>query len=139
MSTGYGSDIWTMGAVCQGRYARGRQLLLQACYNRLSTPRGTVRGGEEEAVYGLDLSEYVGAMEPRIAAAAFPSLISGELCKDDRVRSVRTTVVVVDDGAGLYTLHTTIGIDAFDEALSGQLTLDVSQAGVVFVPGGSTA
>ena len=88
MSQGYGLDTWCMDRLQPGRYARGPSLVAQALYRRLITPRGTLRGGDDESAYGLDVSGYVGAVGYQSALQALPGLVRGELLKDDRVGEV---------------------------------------------------
>src|SRR5688572_11853882 len=103
----FGVDTWAMGTRRTGRLARGTDLLAQAIFRRLTTPRGTLRGSPEADIYGLDLSQYVGDVGTTIAVAALPSLISAELSKDDRIAAV-TATVAVDTTAGADELTVTI-------------------------------
>lgn len=57
-----------------------------------------LRGGEEEANYGIDLSELVGSVNPKTSAAALPGRITSELEKDERVLSVEADVLVTTEG-----------------------------------------
>lgn len=92
----YGSDVWCTESLVTGRLARGRAVVAQAMIRRLTTPRGTLAivGGDEEAVYGFDLSEYIGAVGTSTALQALPAIVRGELLKDDRVIDVDVTVTL---------------------------------------------
>jgi hypothetical protein len=57
-----------------------------------------LRGGEEEANYGLDLSELVGKLSPTAVAASLPARIRAELSKDERVDSVDVDVAIAIEG-----------------------------------------
>lgn len=111
-----------------GRYARGSMVVAQAIYRRLITPRGMLRGGEEERNGGLDLSEYVGAVGTVTALAALPNLVRGEIAKDDRVQPGGVTVqaTITTNAAGETTIVLDIGVKLEDERGSFSLTLGVS-------------
>jgi len=121
----FGVDTWAMGTLRTGRLASGVTLLAQACYRRLTTPRGTVRGGDGCDIYGLDLSEYVGHVGLTLAQASLPSQIRAELRKDDRIADVR--VAITRDGVALVI---TIDVTPVDETEDFTLTLNVSDVGV---------
>ena len=88
-----------------GRYVRGPELVAQACYRRLTTPRGTLRGGADEANYGLDLVGLVGTITTPAHVAALPGRIQNELRKDERVADVAADVVATQSGPGtVYTV-----------------------------------
>jgi hypothetical protein len=121
MATNFGRDISCTTGLRSGRYASGRRLVAEACYRRLSTPRGMLRGGDEEADYGIDLSEYLGASRPKAAAASLPAIIEAELRKDERVEQVDTTVTLTSNGVAselLLTVRVTTGEGPFDLQVS---------------------
>lgn len=125
MATGYGVDTWTTDSVFTGRLARGKTLVAQACYRRLTTPRGTLRGGPDEQNYGIDLSAIVGASNPARVAAMLPSMIRGELLKDDRVADVDTAVTYATATDGTATFEITISVATYDDGNDFELTLAV--------------
>jgi len=90
--TDYGRDVWCEATVLTGRYATGLQLIAQNVIHRLSTPRGMLRGGEDEANYGVDLPGMIGSIVTPGQAAALPGQIQSELLKDSRIESVESTV-----------------------------------------------
>lgn len=98
MATSYGRDVWCDDSLRTGRYATGVRLVAQNAYHRLTTPRGMLRGGEDEANYGLDLVGLVGTAESTGLAAALPGKIQNELLKDERIEEVRATVTRSQDG-----------------------------------------
>lgn len=93
MATTFGKDISCGASLKSGRFVSGVRLVAEAAYRRLTTPRGTLRGGEEEANYGFDLTEVIGAVTTRGAIAALSGRIRNELLKDERIDDVKVTIV----------------------------------------------
>lgn len=91
--TDLGRDTSCTTSLRTGRFSTGARLLAEADYRRLTTPRGTLRGGEEEKNYGLDLTEKIGSVATKSDAAALGGQIRSELMKDDRHDEVTVTVV----------------------------------------------
>ena len=88
-----------------GRYATALVAYGEALYRRLITPRGTLRGGEDEANYGIDLPGLIGTIGSATAAAALPGMIRSELAKDERTLDVDVTVQrTVNGPAVTYTI-----------------------------------
>ena len=133
MAEGYGIDIWCYDAVQPGRLARGRQVVVQALYRRLITPRGTLRGGPEEENYGIDLAEYCGAIGYANAVAAIPAVVRGELSKDDRVAEVSCTASRLDSTDGTVSIVLTVTVRLDDEADTFDFTLAVSDVTVTLL------
>ncbi len=98
MSVDYGRDISCTDSLKTGRFATGARIVAEAAYRRLVTPRGMLRGGEEEQNYGLDLTELCGTTNPRATAASLPGRIKAELQKDERVETVDVDVLVTTSG-----------------------------------------
>lgn len=99
MATDYGRDISCATSLRTGRTSTKARLVAEAAYRRLSTPRGMLRGGEDEAFYGLDLTELIGSVSTKADAAALPGRIRSELGKDERIESV--DVVVTETTVGV--------------------------------------
>jgi hypothetical protein len=135
MATGYGADTWCTDSLVVGRLARGRTLLAQALYRRLITPRGTLRGGEEERAYGFDVAGYVGAVGYDLAIAALPGLIRGELKKDNRVLDVAASITKQVDLDGSISLEIVINVVPVDESGDFDLTLNVTSVSAELVGG----
>jgi hypothetical protein len=57
-----------------------------------------LRGGEDEADYGLDLTALIGSVNTKSDIAALAGRISNELLKDERILSVDVTPVAITDG-----------------------------------------
>lgn len=125
--TGFGRDTSCLTELRPGRYAAGARLVAEAAYRRLTTPKGALLGGDDEANYGLDLLEVIGAMNPKAIAAALPAQIRHELLQDDRISSVDVVCNVVTSGP-----NTTIQIEISAETDVGpfDLTLAVSDVSV---------
>lgn len=138
MSQGYGVDMWCLGEIRSGRLARGKQVVVQALYNRTITPRGTLRGGEEESTYGLDLAGFVGAVGAVIAARALPLQLRTEWLKDDRVQdvSIAGSPVFNQDGSAEINLDCEVLLVGEDESFP--LTLNVSETTVTLLGGVQT-
>lgn len=132
MSVGYGQDTWCVDSLQPGRVARGATLVAQALYRRLITPRGTLRGGDEESAYGFDVSAYVGAVGYPTALQALPGLVRGELLKDDRITTNLDVVATLEagDGPGLQVIRLEITAELADESGDFSLTLDVTHLDV---------
>lgn len=96
----YGRDMSCTDSIKTGRFVTGVRLVAEAAYRRLTTSRGRLRGGEEEANYGLDLSQFCGSTDPKRTAASLPGRIRAELLKDERIESVDVDILAVTDGPG---------------------------------------
>ena len=96
--TEFGRDISCTKGLRTGRFVTGTRLLAEAIYRRLTTPRGTLLGGEEEAFYGLDLADLIGSTDTDSDAKTLPGRIRNELSKDERVEDVQVSVEEIEDG-----------------------------------------
>lgn len=90
----FGRDTSCLGELRPGRLSSGALLVAEAAYRRLTTPRGTLRGGEDEANYGIDLLDLIGSTSSESDAAALPDRIRGELSKDERIDASSIVVQV---------------------------------------------
>jgi len=95
ITTTYGKDVSCTSTMRTGRLVTGARLVAEAAYRRLITPPGTLRGGEEEENYGIDLPGLVGGSNPASLAATLPGRIRTELLKDERIVSVDAAVELV--------------------------------------------
>ena len=114
MAIDFGRDISATDTFSTGRFSTGIRLVAEACYRRLITPRGSLRGGEDEANYGLDLRELIGVTNLKTTAAALPGRIRAELEKDERIDSVTVDVLTEVDASGLASFTITV------EAITGE-------------------
>lgn len=119
--TDLGKDISCTTSIRTGRYVTGPRLVAEAIYRRLTTPRGMLRGGEEEANYGLDLTDLIGSVSTRADAAALPGRIRSEIEKDERIIDANVTVVETTEGVGKSFLVTIVA-----ETNDGPFTLGLS-------------
>ncbi|HXG69984.1 MAG TPA: hypothetical protein VNJ04_05145 [Gemmatimonadaceae bacterium] len=103
----YGRDMSCTTSLKTGRFVSGVRLVAEACYRRLTTPRGTLRGGEDESNYGLDLTAIIGRTDARSVEASLPGRIRSELEKDERIESVAVDMLVTTD-AGRTTFGITV-------------------------------
>ncbi len=130
MASGYGTEIYCTSRLRTGKYVTGRVALAHAIYRRLTTPRGTLRGGDEEQTYGLDLPGMVGNVAAALLVRALPGMIAAELGKDDRISSVLPVVTASTDAAGAVSLEIAIRVVPVDEDEEFSLTLAVSTVSV---------
>lgn len=127
MATGFGFDTSCASRLSTSRMVRGRELVAQAVYRRLTTPRGSLTWGPEHLAYGLDLKDMVGKVGVDAAARALPAQIRNELVKDDRISDVRVTIRAVGSGVE-RGLEIQITVSTFDEGEDFSLTLSVTAA-----------
>ena len=105
MSTNYGRELSCTRTLKTGRYVSGVTVVAEAIYRRLTTPRGMLLGGESEGNYGLDLMSLVGSADTKGSAASLPGRIENEGRKDERIETVKATVVrTVDGPSTTYTI-----------------------------------
>lgn len=104
----FGKDTFCGTELRTGRFVSGVRLVAQNAFHRLTTPRGMLRGGEDEADYGMDLSALVGSVQSDSEAAAIPGRIRSELTKDPRILEVESTASVSRDPSGAITITTSI-------------------------------
>ena len=88
----FGRDVSCTTGLRSGRLVTGPRLVAEALFRRVTTRRGTLRGGKDEANYGINLTDYVGRPNDRATIAPLEGLISVECRKDRRVQEVKTTV-----------------------------------------------
>jgi hypothetical protein len=125
MASAFGKDISCTTSLKAGRYVTGVRLVAEAAFRRLTTPRGMLRGGEEEASYGIDLTELVGLGASKAIEASLPGRIAAELGKDERIEKVSAEVVASTSGA-----ETTYAITVRCETAGGPFTLQLSASDV---------
>jgi hypothetical protein len=135
MSTGYGRDTWCLSSLQPGRLVSGRALVAQALYRRWTTPRGTLRGGDEESVFGVDVVGVVGSLALPAALAALPGMMRAEALKDDRVLDVRVTVSSTTDSAGMVTVVASAQVTLVNDSEDFTLTLSITDATVELLGG----
>jgi len=112
-----GRDTYCLDSLSPGRLARGTALLAQRCYRRLITPAGTLRGGEDEASFGLDLAGFVGRTDPTAVDNMLPVVVRNELLKDPAVDAVTVTSSRTE-AAGAVSWTLTIDVVGTDADVS---------------------
>lgn len=125
----YGTDTYCYDRPVTGRLATGVELLAQACYRRLTTPRGTLDDGEDGVVYGTDIADFVGRHDADLAPAA----VEAELLKDDRIASVNASASVATAADGAVTVTLEIDVFPYDETTPFRLTLAASDVTVALL------
>jgi hypothetical protein len=125
MATGYGVDVSCLDELETGRLVRGVELVAQAAYRRLITPRGMLGGSDDAVAYGIDLAGYVGAIGYDASVRALPGIIRNELLKDDRIADVSAKVTATRTGPAT-TLVVEIHCALYDAGENFTLTLSVS-------------
>ncbi len=97
---GVGRDTSCTTGLRTGRFSSGARLVAEAAYRRLTTPRGTLRGGEDEANYGLDMTSMIGDVATKSGAASIAGRVKAELTKDARIVEVDVVVTRTTEGVG---------------------------------------
>lgn len=125
MAIDYGRDVSCTTELRTARYSTGVRLVGEAYYRRLTTPRGQLRGGEDEANYGLDITAFVGRGDPKSVIASLPGQIESELMKDERSEDITVTVEQepTDGGIGIKLLITITAVTT-EGPFSLQLSVD---------------
>lgn len=94
----FGVDTSCTTGIRSGVLVSGVLLVAQAAFRRLSTPKGTLYGGEEELDYGLDLPGRLGSAATADEVASIPGQVQAELLKDQRINAVTTTMTSTKSG-----------------------------------------
>lgn len=134
----YGTEVWCTDKMQSGRLARGKVALVQALYRRLITPRGTLRGGDQESNYGIDLADYVGAIGYDTAILALPSVVRSELLKDERVLDVDVTVTTATNSAKGIEITIAVSVIPQDESEAFTFNVSVSDVSAELIGGAVT-
>ncbi len=125
----FGRDTSCTDSLKSGRFVSGVRLVGEAAYRRLTTPRGMLRGGEEEANYGLDLTSFCGTTNPKATAASLPGRIKAELLKDERIDTVDVDVLVTTIGpetSFTITIKAQTGVGPFSlQLLASSATVEL--------------
>lgn len=101
-----GRDTYCLDTLSPGRLVSGKALVAQRLYRRLVTPPGMLRGGEDEADFGVDLPGMVGGIEPVALASTLPVRVENELRKDPAVSEITVDATRTSDASGVtWTLR----------------------------------
>ena len=123
--TDFGRDLSCSDSLASARFSTGARLVAESDYRRLTTPRGMLRGGEEDQNYGLPLTELVGTASTAASVAALPGLIRAELLKDDRHESVDVVVTATTSGPRAEYV-----VDITGNTAAGPFTLTIAASAV---------
>lgn len=123
--TNFGVDVSCVTSLRTGRYASGLRLVAEAVYRRVTTPKGTLQGGEDELNYGIDIAGLLGSLVTASQIAAAPGQIEAEIMKDERIASVEVTINSVKSGPSVAW---TVSIDC--ETTEGPFSLQLAVSGV---------
>jgi hypothetical protein len=119
----FGVDSSCTTGIRSGVLVSGITLVAQMCFRRLSTPRGQLYGGEDEANFGLDLVGILGHAATDDEAASVPGQVQAELLKDARVAAVTCTTSSVKTGpAAAWTVN--VAVESSEGAFSLVLSVD---------------
>jgi len=127
--TDFGRDIWCDSSLRTGRMASGVTLVAQNALHRLTTPRGTLRGGEDEANYGIDLEAEIGKVASDSEVERLKGLVRAELLKDERIDSVEVSITRTSLGASTEYAIAITGYTA-----DGPFDLVLGSDGVTLAP-----
>jgi len=124
----YGMDLSCTDGLEVSRYVTGVELVGQALYRRLITPRGTLTGGAQEQAYGFDLPGLIGSNPTESLIASLPARIRSECLKDPRVLDVSVSVFV--EKTSQVTSSLTITIEATLQSEDETFSLSILSTGV---------
>lgn len=113
-----------------GRFSSGPRLVAEAAYRRLRTKKGTLRGGDDELDYGMDLLDAIGRIATASEAAALPGQIEAELSKDERIEQVDVDVTAATVGPSTTW---TVKIDGHTAAGPFSLVLNITDVTVEII------
>ncbi len=123
---GYGTDMSCTDRLDTARMVSGVELVAQAIYRRLSTPRGSLTFSDAHLTYGFDVTDFVGTVGYAVAEQALPALIEGEILQDDRVDEVTCTVRLIRVGVD-YELSISCRVSLKDSGQDFDLTMTATQ------------
>ncbi len=129
----YGVEAYCYDQIFTGRMATGLEVLAQAIFRRLTTPRGTLDDGDEGEVYGIDLNDFVGTVGTDAAVDAIPEVVRAEVLKDDRVERVEVSAAIVRGTEGLITINLDVDVFPADESDPFALSLAVGEVNVALL------
>jgi len=138
MTAGYGAEIWCAGELVTGRMAYGVAAVAHALYRRATTRRGTLRGGDDESAYGVDVEGLIGQLGARDAVAALPGMLRAEWLKDDRVADVDVTATRATAPNGDIDISIAASVTLEDSGESFDFTIVAASGGLSLLIGGAS-
>ncbi len=124
---GFGTDTSCTDQLDTTRMVSGPELVAQALYRRLITPRGSLTFSEAHLTYGFDVTQFIGVVGYPTAEQALPAQIENELMQDDRVDSVSCSASLVRVGV-TYELRIVCSVTLADQGGDFDLTMTASTA-----------
>lgn len=125
--TDFGKDTWCADSRRPGRYASGLDNVALSQYRRLITPTGQLRGGEDEALFGLDLAAECGKLVTDSDRIKLETRIQNQLKLDERALEVVVAITASRVGPAVsYEIE----IDTRTDAGSFTLVLGVADVTV---------
>jgi hypothetical protein len=105
-------DILCIDSLRTGRFARAGKLLAQRIYHRLITPRGMLRGGEDEANFGYDLAAHVGGIVSVPTRVSVEQSVVNEILKERQVESVTCSISETRTAGGDVSWAATVEVQS---------------------------
>lgn len=96
-----GLDTYCLDELRTGRLVSGALLVGQNVYHFVTTPQGTLRGGEEEDRFGYDLAAKIGSATSDAHANSVAAELRARLLQhDERIDQQSLTVTIVSSRVG---------------------------------------
>ena len=108
MATDLGRDTFCADSLRAWRAARGGTLVAQRLYHALITPRGALLGGDDEASFGEDLEELIGADAGKQTEREIKTKVDRAASKDETITKITTSVVTTQGANGSVSHEVTI-------------------------------
>lgn len=128
---GLGRDTYCVDSLQPGRTASDAILVGQRFYHDLITPRGTLQGGEEEANFGQDIEELIGADAGAATEREIRSKCERAKANTEKILSMTVAITSATDAAGDVT-HT-VDVQATTAAGPFRLVLAINDVTVALV------
>jgi hypothetical protein len=127
----YGTDLAVVDDLpSRDAFVSGRLNVGYALARRLQTPRGALAAIGDDADYGLDIRQLVGAGLTDRQRAEWEAAIAAECRKDDRVDSA---LVTITSDIGTQTLTVDIAVTLVDDEEPFPFVLTVDKLTVEFL------
>ena len=124
------TDTYCVDSIKTGRLASGTTLTAQRFYHSLITPRGSLRGGEDEESFGEGLAGILG-MNATEAERQIKAKVTRAASKDEEILSASTTIVKTVETNGSASFIVTISAQSSTGPF--ELVLAVSDVTVAMI------
>ena len=115
-------DTFCIDSIAPGRYASNALLIAQRLYHAIITPRGMLPGGADEANFGEDLEDLIGAPAGKETENLIRQKVNRAAQKDEEILKVSTDIVTNFESNGSASFLVSIVADSTE----GPFTLAVS-------------